>query len=131
METTLAARLAHYRTLRSAVETNVLALATSIDGREFRFQAPLQTLDLEIGGYVVLETDAGTRLGQVLVLESAQTDIGEIGWPGDISMSSRVIIRHAQGAGALLEGPPVPFHDAVVRLAEAGEVRCLGTGDGP
>ncbi len=123
METTLAARLAHYRTLRRAVETNVLALATSIDGRDFRFQAPLETLDLEVGGYVVLETGAGPRLGQVLALESAHTDIGEIGWPGDISMSSRVIIRHAQGAGTLLEGPPVPFHDAVVRLAEDQEVR--------
>jgi DNA helicase HerA-like ATPase len=122
METTLAARLVHYRSLRRTVETNVLALATSIDGREFRFQAPLEALDLEVGGYVVLETEAGERLGQVLSLEAAHTDIGEIGWPGDISMSSRVIIRHAQGAGALLDGPPVPFHDAVVRPAEADEV---------
>jgi DNA helicase HerA-like ATPase len=123
MESTLAARLAHYRTLRRAVETNVLALATSIDGRIFQFQAPLESLALQVGGYVELETEAGARLGQVLSLEAAQTDIGEVGWPGDISMSSRVIIRHAQGAGAMLEGPPVPFHDAALRPAETDEVR--------
>jgi hypothetical protein len=38
-------------------------------------------------------------------------------------MSSRVIIRHAQGTGALLDGPPAPFHEAIVRLAHSDEVR--------
>ena len=45
MEATLTARLADYRILRRDIERNVLPLATSIDGRTFEFQAPLEPLD--------------------------------------------------------------------------------------
>jgi DNA helicase HerA-like ATPase len=131
METTLAGRLAHYRDLRREIENNVLPIATSIDGRQFQFQAPLAALDLQVGGYVVLESDAGARFGQILSLEAAHTDAGEVGWSGETSMSSRVIIRHAQGGGALLDSPPVPFHDAAVRLARPDEVRAWSEANAP
>ena len=122
IETTLAGRLAHYRDLRSQVENNVLPLASSIDGRQFQFQAPLTALELTVGGYVVLETPEGGHFGQILALELTHTDAGEVGWSGDTSMSSRVIIRHALGEGALLDGSSAPFHDAVVRPATPDEV---------
>jgi DNA helicase HerA-like ATPase len=123
MESELAARLAHYRDLRREVETNVLALATSVDGRQFEFQAPLASLDLRIGGYVVLETGAGDRFGQITSLEVTHTDAGEVGWSGDTSMTSRVVIRRAQGDGTLLDRSPAPFHDARVRPATVAQVR--------
>ena len=105
METELAARVAHFRDLRRSVEANVLALATSVDGQRFEFQASLTSLDLRIGGYVVLETGAGDRLGQITSLEVTRTEAGEVGWGGDTSMTSRIVIRGAQGEGALLDRP--------------------------
>ena len=54
------------------LERAVLPLATSVDGRRFRFQTTLHGLELEAGGYVMLEGDGSTRLGQVLSLELRQ-----------------------------------------------------------
>jgi hypothetical protein len=47
----------------------VLPLATSVDGRRFRFQTTLDGLELKGGGYVRLDDGGSTRLGQVLSLE--------------------------------------------------------------
>jgi hypothetical protein len=47
----------------------VLPLATSVDGRRFTFQASLYNLQLQIGGYAVLEDGGVPRLGQVLAVE--------------------------------------------------------------
>jgi DNA helicase HerA-like ATPase len=121
--TTLGGRLAEYRALRHEIEANVLALATSVDGRRFTFQAPLEPLELRAGGYVELETPAGRWLGQLLSLDIARIDAGEVGWTGDATFSSHVTSRLATGEGAVLSGPPVPFHDAVIRPAGPGAVR--------
>ncbi len=101
----------------------MLALATSVDGRRFTFQAPLEPLELRAGGYVELQTPAGRWLGQLLSLEIARGDAGEVGWTGETTLSSRVTFRLATGEGAVLSGPPVPFHDAVIRPAAPAAVQ--------
>jgi len=123
MDPTLAARLARHPDVRGELEANIATLASSIDGQRFEFQSPLESLDFLVGGYVVIEGPARRQLAQVLVLTQAQTEVGDLTWSGDTSMSSRVIIRHARGEGVLLEGPPQPFHDAFVRAASPDEVR--------
>jgi len=120
MEPTLAGRLAEYRIMRREMEASVLPLATSVDGRRFTFQAPLEPLALRIGGYVVLESPGGRRLGQVLSLGVVSTDAGEIGWEG---ASTHMTLRLARGDGVILDGPRDPFHDAAVRPAEPEDVR--------
>lgn len=57
-----------FREARRNLETSVLPLATSVDGRRFSFQVSLHNLQLQIGGYVVLEDGGVSRLGQVLAL---------------------------------------------------------------
>ena len=121
--TSLGGRLAEFRALRHEIEANILALATSVDGRRFTFQAPLDGLELRTGGYVELETPAGRWLGQLLSLEIARVDAGEVGWTGEANFSSHVTSRLAVGEGAILAGPPVPFHDAGIRPAGPGVVR--------
>src|SRR5580693_10024424 len=58
-----------FREVRRNLEASVLPLATSVDGRRFSFQASLYDLQLQIGGYVVLEGDGIPRFGQVFTLE--------------------------------------------------------------
>ena len=82
-EGTLHARLAAYRGLRRQLEENVLPQASSIDGRAFTFQASLHGLDLEVGGYIVVETPAGPLLGQVLELAIAVAEGAELELPSD------------------------------------------------
>jgi uncharacterized protein len=105
-----------YRALRESLERSVLSLATSVDGRGFVFQASLHGLELEPGGYVALVTDDETRLGQVLSLEMARTGVSRPHGGGE------VLIRAAQGEGAVLDGRIAPFHDARVRAATSEEV---------
>ena len=62
---------AEFRDLRRKIEESILPLATSVDGRHFELQASLHGLELQVGGYVVLESDEGRRLGQVVALELA------------------------------------------------------------
>ena len=54
----------------------------SVDGRRFELQAPLQGLDLPPGGYVMLESDGASRLGQVLSLRLEQVRRGRGGVGG-------------------------------------------------
>lgn len=61
----VAAPTERYRGLRRALESEVPPLATSLDGRSFRLQAPVG-LSLRPGGYVALETGDGPVLGQVI-----------------------------------------------------------------
>jgi hypothetical protein len=49
-----------YRRTRGELERSVLPLATSVDGRQFSFQASLHGLQFQTGGYVVLEGEDGT-----------------------------------------------------------------------
>jgi hypothetical protein len=108
--------LEEYRGLRETLETSILPLATSVDGRRFTYQASLHGLELEAGGYVALDAGGKVRLGQVLSLEMEQRETGAIDRPGHI------LIRLARGEGTLLDGGGRPFHDALVRPAAADEV---------
>jgi DNA helicase HerA-like ATPase len=115
------AGLKAYRSLRRELEQAVLPLATSIDGAAFTFQASLHGLALQVGGYVAIEADTSTRLGQVLALEPATADGAELELAGGAGHTA-VQIRLARGSGAVLEGDGAPFHDAIVRPAEPAEV---------
>jgi hypothetical protein len=95
--------LAEYRDVREQLERAILPIATSVDGRRFSFQTSLHGLELEAGGYVTIEDDAGARLGQLLSLEM---DFGEGTGPG----LPQVRIRFGRGEGAVLEGEGRPFH---------------------
>ena len=106
-----------YRGLREALEASILPLATSVDGRRFQYQASLQGLELEAGGYIALDAGGETRLGQLLSLEMHQQEAGALDRPGHI------LIRVARGDGVLLAGGGGTFHDAMVRRASPAEVK--------
>jgi DNA helicase HerA-like ATPase len=124
---TLAQGLERYRALRRELETAILPLATSLDGRRFTFQASLHGLELQLGGYVVMERDGRSSLGQVLDLEMHTAPGAEIDIPSggdeDARLKAGITLRLARGSGALLEGDETPFHDATLRPATADEVR--------
>ena len=101
--------------MREALEAALLPLATSVDGRRFNFQVSLHGLELEPGGYVTIEGDDSTRLGQLLSLELRNQDTTA---PG----VGQVRLRAGGGDGVVLHGDKRPFHDAVVRRATAAEV---------
>jgi uncharacterized protein len=109
-------RLEAFRANRRELERAVLPLATSIDGRRFSFQASAHDLQLQVGGYVVLESDGPPRLGQILSLELGLYEAA--GMEG-VSMQ----VRHVRGEGAVRDGGDAPFHDATVRAATGNEVR--------
>jgi len=121
---TLGHRFAEYRAFRRQLEENVLRLATSIDGRTFGFQASLHRLDLQVGGYVVVDTDDGPLLGQVIDLRMDVQEGAEFQLPsdGESAGHTSVPIRHARGEGVVLEGAGVPFHDSSLRSAATEEV---------
>jgi uncharacterized protein len=119
--------LEHFRRVRRELESSVLPLATSLDGRRFTFQASLHGLEIRLGGYVVIEEERREpRLGQVLDLELAQAAGAELNVRNSDDtqavLRAGVTIRHARGEGALLDGDAAPFHDAITRPATAGEV---------
>lgn len=119
-------QLASFREARRALEASVLPLATSVDGRRFSFQASLHGLQLQIGGYVMLEDGGIPRLGQVLSLALDRELAGELTLPprtGTPEVRTEMQIRYARGEGTILDSHVEPFHDAMVRVATAGEVR--------
>ena len=109
------ASLEEYRGVREALESAVLPLATSVDGRRFSFQTPLHDLELEAGGYVTIEGGGPRRLGQVVSLELHSDDATGPGLP-------QVRIRAGRGEGFVLDGDGRPFHDATVHPADPDEV---------
>src|SRR5437763_10923602 len=68
----------HFRAVRREIEAGVLPLATSIDGRRFTFQTSLHDLALALGGYVMIESEGVNAFGQVLSLELALREAGEL-----------------------------------------------------
>ena len=105
--TDIHASLEEYRGTREALELALLPLATSVDGRRFTFQVSLHGLEFEPGGYVAIEGDGTTRLGQLLSLELRHQDTSAPGF-------GQVRIRAAGGDGVVLDGDGRPFHDARV-----------------
>ena len=82
------------------------AVATSLDGRRFGFEAPLRGHVFEPGGYVSIGTDGGA-LGQV----------------HEFAVARRDGIRFAAGEGAILEGGRgEAFTDAPVLPAQPERV---------
>ena len=81
----------------SRAEDAVAASASSIDGRRFTFECPVDGLDLRAGGYVTL---AG-QLGQVQSIELAST---------------------LRGHGVVLEDDVSPFHRVELAQASQAEV---------
>ena len=113
--TDVQASLEEYRGIREQLESAVLPLATSVDGRRFSFQTTLHGLELEAGGYVTIEGGGSARLGQIVSLELHSDDATGPGLP-------QVRIRAGRGEGVVLEGDGRPFHDAAVRPADPDEV---------
>jgi hypothetical protein len=126
MDPELAAQLASFREARRELEASVLPLATSVDGRRFSFQVSLYDLELQVGGYVVLEDGGTARFGQVITLDLDQLNT-ELMLPastdGPRQNRSQVVIRYARGEGVVLDGDFATFHDATVRPASGAEVR--------
>jgi len=111
-----------FRDVRRRLEEAILPLATSVDGRRFTFQAPLQGLELQPGGYAAIEDDGSSRLGQVLDVEAAHVDGPELGREigeaaAAFDLRSRTVLRLARGSGVVLDGQTTPFHDASVHAA--------------
>jgi uncharacterized protein len=114
---------AEFRALRRQIEASILPLATSVDGRRFELQASLHGLELQTGGYVVLESDEVRRLGQVTALELLRVDGSEVtSSDGPLELRARMTLRSAHGEGVVLDGDGRPFHDALARPAEPAEV---------
>jgi uncharacterized protein len=109
------AAVEQYREVREELEKSILPLATSVDGRRFRFQTSLHGLELEPGGYVTLAAGGTTRLGQLLSLELSSDDAVAPGLP-------QVRIRVGTGDGVVLEGDGKPFHDARATPARPDDV---------
>ena len=109
------ASLEEYRGLRETLEKAVLPLATSVDGRRFSFQSSLHRLELEAGGYVAIDGDGSSRLGQLFSLNLYSDDATGPELP-------QVRIRLGRGEGVVLDGDGRPFHDALVRPARPEEV---------
>ena len=126
MESGLGAQLKSFREARRDLETSVLPLAISVDGRRFSFQASLHGLQFQVGGYVVLEDNGVSRFGQVLSLELDQLST-ELMLPthgeGAAETRAQMLIRYARGEGTILEGDSAPFHDALARAATGAEVQ--------
>jgi len=120
-------QLESFRETRRNLEASVLPLATSVDGRRFTFQASLHSLQIEVGGYVVLDSGGLSRLGQVHALELDRQLGTELALPtragGAPESRAMVQVRYAHGEGAILDGSSVPFHDALVRVATGAEVQ--------
>jgi hypothetical protein len=109
-----------YRRIRGELERDILPLATSVDGRQFTFQASLHQLQLQTGGYVVLvDEGADRRLGQILTMRPDSALAPDLGIEG---LNSSMLIRFARGEGVILDGDLRPFHDALARPAEPSEV---------
>ncbi|MBX5443073.1 MAG: ATP-binding protein [Solirubrobacteraceae bacterium] len=127
-------RLRLIRGLRERLERAVLPLATSLDGRRFTVQASLHDLRLRPGGYVVLDTGAGRRLGLLESLELARETAVDLALPAEgaqgASGSSRIAIRLARGEGRLLDADRASFHDARVEHADPQAVAAWLAGAG-
>jgi hypothetical protein len=104
-----------FRETRRDIEASVLPLATSVDGRRFSFQASLHGLELQAGGYAVLDDGGMRRLGQVLSVQLDQQLAGELTLPpsagGGPVARTELQVRYARGEGIIVDGSSAPFHE--------------------
>ena len=117
-----------YRQAIKEVERGIRPLATSVDGRQFTFQASLHDLVLQTGGYVVLEHEGQASFGQVLTLRPGTADAPSA---GSAALGPQVSIRLARGEGVILDGDRGTFHDALARPATPDEVAAWFVGIRP
>jgi len=119
-------QLESFREARRDIEASVLPLATSVDGRRFSFQASLHRLELQAGGYAVLDDGGTRRLGQVLSVELHQQLAGELTLPasaaGGPEARTEIQVRYARGEGIIVDGGSAPFHDALMHPAAGSDV---------
>ena len=115
------AQVERFRAARGELEHVVRSVAQSLDGRRFTWQASVHGDRAPVGGYVMLELEGRAAFGQVLSAELAEVAVADVG--DGQALRSNVAIRLLRGAGALLDGPAAPFHDAPVRPATADEVQ--------
>ena len=115
----IADRIDEYRRVRSEVERAIWPLATSVNGRQFTFHASLHDLQLQTGGYVVLEGDGQRQLGQILTMRPDTVSGTDAGLD---ATKAGMLIRLARGEGVIVDGDFRPFHDALARPAEPREV---------
>ncbi|HUA45795.1 MAG TPA: ATP-binding protein [Solirubrobacteraceae bacterium] len=111
------------RGLTGALEMQVTPFAESLDGLTFTFIAPV-SFPLRAGGYVTVETPAGSRLGQIreLVIDRAEgPDITlSVGTFRDVH--TRVPYDRLAGAGTML-AVSEPFHHAPFAPADGTVVQ--------
>jgi uncharacterized protein len=120
---TLDEQAVEFREIRQKLEELILPLATSVDGRRFELQASLHGLALQIGGYAVLESGDQRRLGQVVALELNRVEGSELtSGDGSLELRTRMTLRAVRGEGVVLAGDGRPFHDALARPADPGDV---------
>jgi uncharacterized protein len=128
-------QLESFRRARREIEASVLPLATSVDGRRFSFQASLHGLQLQVGGYIVLDDDDSPRLGQILALELDRQPVGELTLPpspeGAPGAQTELQLRYARGEGVVIDGDLRPFHDTAIRAATDAEVRAWQQSSAP
>ena len=121
----MSAHSERYRELRREIEEAILPLATSVDGRYFTCQVSAHDLRLQVGGYVVIEHDGKTRLGQLLDLELESVDGPEVDLAAermDAQMATTLKLRVVRGSGVVRDGDLTPFHDGLLRPADPAEV---------
>jgi len=114
-----------YRELRREIEEAILPLATSVDGRRFACQVSAHDLALQVGGYVVIEHEGESRLGQLLDLGLELVDGPAIGIEVDQAeapLTTTMTLRIVRGSGVIRDGDLTPFHDGLLRPAAPAEV---------
>ena len=121
-DTGVAQAFAQVGALKAELEAHVPARATSLDGAAFTFTGPVADPP-QIGGYVLVETPGGPRLGQVrdVALDPADGPDVPIASGPLAGVVTRPRFDRIIGSGTMLEAAP-PFHDATFRAAPSDEV---------
>ena len=117
-------QLGTFRETRRDIEASVLPLATSVDGRRFTFQASLHGLELQAGGYAVLDDGGTRRLGQVLSVELHLQLAGELTLPsagGPCTTPEQTVVRATQAPALLRIAPARRGRRASSRSPAQGE----------
>jgi DNA helicase HerA-like ATPase len=121
------------RAFAHEIETAIPAIATSIDGATFSYQAPIGSSLVPPGGYVTLVDRGRHVLGQIVTQELVVREGPEIGLAIDgsglgtedasLGVRARVRLRVVEGEGTVLEQDAEPVVDAPLSAATPDEVR--------